>query len=287
MRQETFPLLRCPNRCPNPLELETLTEKQGRTLTGFIHCAGCGSHFPIEDGITRMMPKELHDQQITPEIEAEIRQKKSEMAARDNEADDYDKMKNLRLFGKVEIPYTLGQMKLRPTDVLLEAGCGTGRMTRVFAPKCKSVIAVDFSIESLKRCRRKLEAEGITNVDLIQADNCAMPLESEIFTVAVSCGVLEHVPTAKGRGMMVSEMARTSQPKATIVISAYKHSLYTRLFDKKEGEHRTGIYYYRYSKPEFHKMLTEFMDVEGLSGVLMYYYTARCTRPSHHGRKHV
>ncbi len=225
-----------------------------------------------------MMPKHLHVQQVTPEHDEATRRQKIEMAARDNEADDYDKMKNLRLFGKIEIPYTLKQMKLRPNHVLLEAGCGTGRMTRVFAPKCKSMIAVDFSVESLKRCQRKLERDGIKNVDLIQADNCAMPLLSDIFDAEVSCGVLEHIPTPAGRAMMVSEMARTSKPKATVIISAYKHSLYTRLFDRKEGEHPTGIYYFRFHKTELHKLLSEHLDVDGVSGVLMYYFTARCKR---------
>lgn len=286
MRQETLKLLRCPNSCTNALELETLDAQKGRIITGFIHCVGCSSRFPIEEGILRMMPKHLHDQQVTPAHDEATRKQKMEMAARDNEADDYDKMKNLRLFGKVEIPYTLKQMKLRPNHVLLEAGCGTGRMTRIFAPKCKSIIAVDFSIESLRRCQRKLERDGTKNVDLIQADNCALPILSEVFDVAVSCGVLEHVPTHNGRAMMVSEMARTSKPRSTVVISAYKHSLYTRLFGSKEGEHRTGIYYFRFHKPELHKLLSEHLDVDGVSGVLMYYFTARCKRRTHPGRNH-
>ena len=101
--------------------------------------------------------------------------KRSEMAARDAQAEDYDKMRGLALFSKIEIPVTLAQMNLGRNDVLLEAGCGTGRMTPVFASRCQSVLAVDFSFESLRRCQMKLKQAGITNVDLIQADVCALP----------------------------------------------------------------------------------------------------------------
>lgn len=278
MRQETFQLLRCPNACTNALALEALKTEGGRIQTGSIRCEGCGSRFPIEDGIARIMPKHLQAQQGEAPLDEATAAQLREMAARDNEADGYDKMKNLRLFGKVEIPYTLQQMKLRSNHVLLEAGCGTGRMTRIFAPKCKSVIAVDFSIESLRRCQHKLERYGIRNVDLIQADNCSLPLISEIFDRAVSCGVLEHIPTHEGREAMVSEMARASKPAAAIVISAYKHSLYTRVFDRQEGQHRTGIYYFRFHKRELRALLAKHLEVELISGILMYYFTARCKR---------
>lgn len=285
MRPETFSMLRCPNGCQNALSLTIESEKHKRIEQGQIRCEGCGSVFPIEGGIVRMLPQHLHLQQITPEHEAEIRLKRSEMAARDAQVEDYDKMTNLALFGKVEIPYTLQQMNLRPTDVLLEAGCGTGRMTQVFAHKCKSHVAVDFSIESLLVCRQKLDRLGIHNVDLIQADICSLPIHDEQFHRVVSCGVLEHIPTPSSRAKMVEEMTRTALPDSKLVISAYKHSLYTRLFDKKEGEHSGGIYFLRFHHKELHTLLSEHLHVENLSGLLVYYFTARCTKPRH-PRKH-
>lgn len=280
MRQETLALLRCPNGCSGQLSLHIKAEKHNRVEAGQIGCGECGATYLIDSGVARMLPKHLHEEVISPEREAEIRLKRSEMAARDAQVDGYDKMKNLALFGKVEIPYTLRQMNLRPTDVLLEAGCGTGRMTQIFAKLCQQQIGVDFSLESLLLCRDKLDRQGIHNVDLIQADICALPLRDDQFHQVVSCGVLEHVPTSESRAQMIAEMTRAARPKGRIVVSAYKHSLYTRLFDKKEGEHSGGIYYFRFDRDEYHSLLSQTLQVEHLTGLLMYYYTARCMKPA-------
>jgi ubiquinone/menaquinone biosynthesis C-methylase UbiE/uncharacterized protein YbaR (Trm112 family) len=280
MKQETLARLRCPNGCNGELSLCIKSEKHNRVETGHLGCEGCGTTFTIESGIARMLPKHLHEEVISTEREGEIRLKRSEMSARDSQVDEYDKMKNLALFGKVEIPYILRQMNLRPSDVLLEAGCGTGRMTQIFAKLCQQQIGVDFSFESLLVCREKLDRQGLHNVDLIQADICALPLRDEQFHQVVSCGVLEHIPTEESRAQMIAEMTRATRPKGRLVISAYKHSLYTRLFDKKEGEHSGGIYYFRFDRDEYHSLLSQKLQVEHLTGLLMYYYTARCMKPA-------
>ena len=81
-----------------------------------------GHCYPIEQGIPRLLPGALLDAQ------------KSEMAARDAQVKDYDRMAFLHLFGQVEIPLTQRALGAEPSDRLLEAGCGTGRMTRRLAP---------------------------------------------------------------------------------------------------------------------------------------------------------
>src|SRR5262249_12123465 len=151
-----------------------------------------------EGGIARLLPGGLSAEPPTAARDSvEAERKRSEMAARDAQVDAYDRMRGLALFGKIEIPVTLAQMNLRPDDVLLEAGCGTGRLTPTFARRCRSVLAVDFSLESLRVCRRKLQAAGVTNADLIQADVCALPFRSGLFSNVVSCQVLEHIPTSE------------------------------------------------------------------------------------------
>jgi ubiquinone/menaquinone biosynthesis C-methylase UbiE/uncharacterized protein YbaR (Trm112 family) len=267
------------------LQAEIRVETSHRIESARLCCEECGTIYWIDEGIARMLPRHLDaPQQTEAEQEAEIALKRSEMAARDAQVADYDNMKNLALFGKVEVPYTLRQMNLRPTDVLLEAGCGTGRMTSLFAPLCRSHIGVDFSLESLRVCRQKMDRLGIFNVDLIQADICALPLQSETFHCVVSCGVLEHVPTPESRARMVAEIARAARPQGNIVISAYKHSLYTRLFDKKEGAHSGGIYYVRFHRNELQDLLSTSLQVKKISGVLLYYFTAKCAKNAQNGR---
>ena len=57
---------------------------------------------------------------------------------------------------------------IRPADTVLECACGTGLLTGVIAPRCKSLTATDFSANMLKRAEKKLKKYG--NVRFAQAD---------------------------------------------------------------------------------------------------------------------
>ena len=283
MRYETIELLRCPAGCDAELEpiADAETDAGTRIESGKLVCLGCGCEYPITEGIARLLPLHLHLPEAPPAIKDDsTERKRSEMAARDAQAEDYDRMRGLALFGKIEIPVTLAQMNLGPNDVLLEAGCGTGRMTPLFAARCASLVAADFSFESLRRCQRKLERAGCENVDLAQADVCALPFRSGAFSKLVSCQVLEHIPTPESRSQMVAELARATQAGGNVTLSAYQHSLFTRLFGRKEGLHDGGIYYYRFTRRELRDLLTPHLEVLGLTGALVYHYLARCEKKS-------
>lgn len=202
----------------------------------------------------------------------ESEKKNRERKARDEQAEAYDRMVSLKLFSLVEIPATLRRLRLSPQQNVVEVGCGTGRLTSVLAPKSASVIALDFSWESLVRCQAALRLKKLNNVDLIQADATAIPLKSEIAEKTLSCQVLEHIPTPGSRSRMVSELARIAQKDSDIVLSAYKHSLITKIFDQKEGEHPGGIYYHRFSRAELLDLLGESMEVRSMTGAMVYHY---------------
>ncbi len=273
MQRGSLARLCCPGQCAGELILNEISGQEDTLETGELACSVCGSRYPIQSGIARMLPRAL--------LRAEDREsvlKRSEMAARDAQVSDYDRMKGLALFGKIEIPVTLMQMNLALSDVLLEAGCGTGRMTPVFAPRCRFVDAVDFSFASLEVCRKKLENAGVQNVSLIQADVGALPFREAAFTKTVTCQVLEHLPTPEARKRMIEEIARVTEVEGRVVLSAYQHSLFTRLFGKKEGEHNGGIYYYRFTRHELVELLSERLSVQGMTGALVYHYLARCKK---------
>ncbi len=281
MHIETIELLRCPNGCGEPLSLSDVEAAGNSIKTGTLLCSSCGRAFPIEGGIGLLLPSALTDAQTqshTAVDTVEIEKKRSEMAARDEQVGAYDKMKNLALFGKIEIPVTLAQLKPQASDLLLEAGSGTGRMTAIFSQKVKSLVSVDFSRESLKVCRGKLEAAGIQNVDLIQADVCALPFATERFDRVVSCQVLEHIPTPESRSRMIAELARVVKSGGCVVLSAYQHSLLTRLFGQKEGMHEGGIPFFRFSRRELAELLGQSLRVRGMTGALVYHYLARCEK---------
>jgi ubiquinone/menaquinone biosynthesis C-methylase UbiE/uncharacterized protein YbaR (Trm112 family) len=280
MRPETISVLCCPSD-QGELLLREGTPLHGRIEQGMLVCRMCDHRYPIVEGIARLLPARLTGTEavLPGNMDAEIERKQSEMQARDAQVADYDRMRGLAFFSKIEIPVTLAQLNLRSEDVLLEAGCGTGRMTTTFAARCKTLLAADFSFESLRVCRRKVEASGLKNVDWVQADVCALPCAENTFTRVVSCQVLEHIPTPESRHRMVIEMARVARSPGQVVLSAYQHNLFTRLFGHKEGEHSGGIYYYRFSRRELHALLSGALHVQRMTGALLYHYLARCQKP--------
>jgi hypothetical protein len=75
-----------------------------------------------------------------------------------------------------------------------------------------------------------------------------------------------------------ADQTRVACSGGDIVLSAYKHSLFTRLFDKKEGAHAGGIYYYRFHRRELHTLLSEYLTVQRMTGALVYHYLVRCRK---------
>lgn len=242
-----------------------LAEKSGDFV-----CQSCEAVYETDSGILKMLPPASADDE-------EARAKDSERVARDDQAADYDHMVGLKLFGMLEIPWTKKLSHLSKGDTLVEVGCGTGRMTVAFAPRVSRMVALDFSLESLRRCKDKLRNAGIENATLVQADATALPIRSGVADRVLSCQVLEHLPTPSAREQMVSELARVCKKDGHIVLSAYKHSLITKAIGRKEGEHTGGIYYYRFSKHELRELLERSLKVDSMSGALVYHYLVKCS----------
>lgn len=57
---------------------------------------------------------------------------------------------------------------IEASDVVLECACGTGAISRYIAPKCKRLIATDFSTGMLRQASRKCGRYG--NVTFRKAD---------------------------------------------------------------------------------------------------------------------
>lgn len=269
MQHALLPLLTAPEG-GGALTLTVQSQDDDEIVEGELTDAA-GRVYPIEDGIPRLLPSTM--------LEAQ----KSEMAARDAQVVDYDRMAFLNAFGKIEIPMTMRALSLGADDRLLEAGCGTGRMTRSLAKAVREVVAVDFSFESLRANQKKLREAGVKNVHLVQADLCHLPFLSGAFNRVVSCQVLEHVPDDSSRRRAVGELSRVAKPGANVVVSAYQYNLFTRAFAQKEGEHDGGIPYFRFTQTEFRDVLSSALDVKSITGSLIYLFLAKCKKSTNVG----
>ena len=85
----------------------------------------------------------------------------------DSEAKYYSLMTLLEVNGTNK---QLDCIPLADTDVVLDCGCGPGRVAIQAAKRVKTVICLDSSKQMLAECRKNCEAAGVTNVKYVLAD---------------------------------------------------------------------------------------------------------------------
>ena len=77
---------------------------------------------------------------------------------------------------------------IAPADRVLDVGCGTGVSSRAAGhlASAGSVLGVDLSARMLEEAGRRAQAEGLTNVEFLQADAQVHPFEPQTFDLAIS-----------------------------------------------------------------------------------------------------
>jgi SAM-dependent methyltransferase len=98
-----------------------------------------------------------------------------------------------------------------PGDVVLDIGCGVGRLTRVLAERAAHVHAIDVSAEMLEQAR-DLNAH-LTNVTWHHGDGTTLhPIEDSSVDAVVSHVVFQHIPDPQVTLGYVREMGRVLRP---------------------------------------------------------------------------
>lgn len=126
-----------------------------------------------------------------------------------------------------------------PTDEVLECACGTGLLTGVIAPKCRSLTATDFSANMLKRAEKKCGRYG--NVRFERADILHLAYPDARFDAVVAANVIHlldepysvHNETiSRFRRMMTIEQFRSPELA----------KLYTRRYVDRVLDYHAGIF---------------------------------------------
>ncbi len=102
-------------------------------------------------------------------------------------------------------------LTVRQDDVVLDLGCGIGRLTRVLARRAAHVLALDVSPEMLRRAQ---ELNGaLNNVTWLLGDGETLSgVEDASVDAAVSHVVFQHIPDAKVTLGYVEELGRVLRP---------------------------------------------------------------------------
>jgi ubiquinone/menaquinone biosynthesis C-methylase UbiE len=123
---------------------------------------------------------------------------------------------------------------LKPNELVLDAGSGSGEISRYASKLGGKVVSLDISKSYLSRVTRSVNS-------LVCASSDALPFRSQTFDVVISSDVIEHIPAYN---RVLSEVYRVSR-KMTVITTPCEgivRKLYGKLFpdsrvqiDKKVG----------------------------------------------------
>lgn len=161
-------------------------------------CRGCGASFPVQRGVPRLAGESYaasfgrqwnrYDVERPEEDEATFRVKTGVDAS--------------ELDGKL----------------VLDAGCGGGRYSKLVARHGARVIGVDLSTAVDKAAAL---CAGLPNASIVQADLLDLPLVEGVFDFAFSIGVLHHSPDAR---RAFAQVARRVKPGGRLAVWLYRRN---------------------------------------------------------------
>lgn len=99
---------------------------------------------------------------------------------------------------------------------VLECACGTGLLTCAIAPRCRSLVATDFSENMLKRTKKK--CASFQSVMIRQADILHLPFLDQSFDKVIAGNVI-HLLDEPYRAL--AELDRVCKAGGTIIIPTY------------------------------------------------------------------
>ena len=137
---------------------------------------------------------------------------------------------------EAEIEYVLAQISF--SDVVLELGCGYGRVLARLAMKAKSVYGIDTSIESLEYAQEFLS--DFTNVELHKMDATSLDLQNQMFDVviAIQNGISAfQVNPIK----LIRESIRVTKIGGRILLSSYSEKIWEARLDWFIKQSKDGL----------------------------------------------
>jgi SAM-dependent methyltransferase len=162
--------------------------------------------------------------------------------------------------------------------VVLELGCGTGRITRMLAPVSQCVLAADFSEGSLELLAASLQDE--TNVGLIWTDATQLRLRPKSCDAVISIQLLEHIPEQQQRIKFVRCAHLSLREGGVLLLSAYYYNGMRRILRRgQNGTHPGGIFYHRFSMAELQEQLRHGFHVQITKPIQMDRRVAKLIQP--------
>jgi arsenite methyltransferase len=118
--------------------------------------------------------------------------------------------------GSLGVANHLRHAELGAEDVVLDLGCGAGIDTILAARRAALVIGLDFLPAMLERTRAAAQEAGLANVETLEGEIEAIPLEDATVDHVISNGVV-NLSARKSR--VLAECARVLRPGGRLTVS--------------------------------------------------------------------
>jgi cyclopropane fatty-acyl-phospholipid synthase-like methyltransferase len=246
-----------------------LNEKDCVIRHGTLRCTTCGAAFVIDDGILNMLnEKAMHNES------KHYQRIQNEHTARSIKSTGSVWWENEH--NAMEMIPTLEALCVSQDHTILELGCGDGRYTVQLARQCQWIVAIDFSIDSLRVLQQRLQ--GIKNVGLVLADITTMKVTAgfdRVFSTLVS-----NLPTREYRAAMYHLAASVLKPDGRFVFSAHNFGFRQKLMgEAKSGRYSEGgIYRYKFTASECTAEVRQYFTKTNVRPIQIYLPFARTLR---------
>lgn len=220
MRESMLELLVCPDCRTGGFSLREASLVAGEVEAGTLHCAGCGSSFPIVLGIPRLLPQAyLHH--LLADLGILERFPKAREQAHQRQG-DFERSVARTMFG-----FSLEHLLMQDAEVsweenrryfeqhslvppegyeglrVLDLGCGDGRLVGCAAAHARETVGFDLS-RGVELARRRTQSRG--RVEFVQGDVFHLPFARGSFDLVTSIGVLHHTPDPRQAFLQAAEL---------------------------------------------------------------------------------
>lgn len=142
----------------------------------------------------------------------------------------------VRQYLEAELNFVLN--KIKSTDLVLELGCGYGRIIPALAGRARRVVGIDTSISSLRHAQQSLSATS--NYHLVQADAAQLSFPDRTFdaVICVQNGISAfHVD----QEALVRESVRVTKRGGKILFSSYSDKFWEHRLDWFRRQSEAGL----------------------------------------------
>lgn len=174
------------------------------SLDDKLHCGRCGIDYASADGIPSLLSKSLSTalSEGHEPVKSFYPQERYDWT-RDPKGLEYAYHHYRRWETWKQI-----ETMVKPEDVVLDVGCGTGLITRNFIGRSQSVVAVDMNPWAL------CQMDGYPYLNKIQGDAESLPIQDSKIDLVIATEVIEHLETPE---KAMGEIRRVCRKGARVV----------------------------------------------------------------------